>query len=494
MTNKKIKKLFFYFIWVGIIVSINTNSSLLHLKDYNFFQIINFLRALAPLVVFVILVFYLLINIKNSNFFKNRNNCLNIICICLLFYTAISILGLFVNNDQFFFERVWWNISYLNVIFYLYLVSYLFDYKFLKNIFLILLLFIICFYTSVAFLAVKESITLNLNSVYHSHLLSPNTFILDQGLPRTSGVARALFILFLLIISFLCFEKKYFYLNLFLCGLYTFLISLFDSRITSIFYFISLLIIFYSKFNFLKKIIIFLFLIMIFNSSLNIYNYILNIDSSSNNSSKRITNLAFKLFDGLKEQDTKSENQYELKSKGIDMDTTMDTTKIFSIKPFYCKSNSAINKFSSGRYCIWVDALNSAIKNYKVFFLGYGAQADRYNVNYSQGTQELSVSNIFLYVLTSGGSISVILILMIYIIFFMIFLRFFIFEKKKLCNESPILISSLLISSFILFRGITESSFAVFSLDYILFFISTFIIFSKEKNFLKKRIFIHVKK
>ena len=102
MLNKQIEKLFFYLMWIGIIVSINTNSSLLHLKSYKFFEIINFLRALAPLVIFTILVFYLLINIKNLNFFKNRSIYLNIICICILFYTAISILGLFLNNDQFF--------------------------------------------------------------------------------------------------------------------------------------------------------------------------------------------------------------------------------------------------------------------------------------------------------------------------------------------------------------------------------------------------------
>ncbi|MDA9768348.1 hypothetical protein N9C71_04080, partial [Candidatus Pelagibacter sp.] len=274
MLNKQIEKLFFYLMWIGIIVSINTNSSLLHLKSYKFFEIINFLRALAPLVIFTILVFYLLINIKNLNLFKNRSIYLNIICICILFYTAISILGLFLNNDQFFFDRIWWNISYLNVIFYLYLGSYFFGDKFLKNIILILLLFIFCFYTSIAFMTIKESIILKIQNVYHSSLLGPATFIMDQGLPRTSGVARALFFLFLLHLSLLCFKKNYFYINLFICFLYSWVISVFDSRITTMFFFISLLVIFYSKFNFLKKILIFLLLVTIYHNGQYIYQYI----------------------------------------------------------------------------------------------------------------------------------------------------------------------------------------------------------------------------
>ena len=93
--NKKIEKLFFYLMWIGIIVSINTNSSLLYLKSYKFFEIINFLRALSPLVIFIILSWYLLKNIKNFNLFKNRNTQLNIICICIISYSLISTFGCF---------------------------------------------------------------------------------------------------------------------------------------------------------------------------------------------------------------------------------------------------------------------------------------------------------------------------------------------------------------------------------------------------------------
>ena len=145
--------------------------------------------------------------------------------------------------------------------------------------------------------------------------------------------------------------------------------------------------------------------------------------------------------------------------------------------------------------CIWTDNLNTAFKNYSVFFFGHGAQADRYNVKYSSKTQEQSASNTFLYVLTSGGAISLIFIFVIYMIFIINFLKVFIYPKNKLLNESSIFISCLLMNSFILFRGITESSFAVFSLDYMLFSITTFIIFSKKDfNNNKKKYFNDIKK
>ena len=101
-------------------------------------------------------------------------------------------------------------------------------------------------------------------------------------------------------------------------------------------------------------------------------------------------------------------------------------------------------------------------------------------------TQEHSASNTFIYVLSSGGAISVIFVLVIYIILLINFLKYFIFTKNKISNKSSILISCLLMNSFILFRGVTESSFAVFSLDYMLFLISTFIIFSNSKMFNEK--------
>lgn len=490
MLNKQIEKLFFYLMWIGIIVSINTNSSLLYLKSYKFFEILNFLRAAAPLVIFIILIIYLLFKIRNFNFFK-KNGKINFICVFVLFYSAIQICSLFLNNDQFYFDRIWWNISYLNVLIFLYLGSNLYNDSFIKNLLFIVLFFVFCFYSSIAFITIKESLTLNLKSLYFSPLLGPGTFILDQGLPRTSGVARALFFLFLLNLSLLCFTKSFFLAKLFFSFLLAWLVSLFDSRITSIFFFISLFIVFYSQINLLKKFSILLILITTFVYSQNIYQYITVLQSKTIvtevKSKKRSQHLASNLLKNyiIKDDETSASED----KKPIDDYESVTNQELSSFeyeeilffkKPLICDEENFININSSGRLCIWTDNLNTALKNYNVFLIGHGAQADRYNVKYKSTVQELSASNSFLYVLISGGVFSLIFSIIIHIIFLINFLNFFISTGYKFSNISYLFTSCLLINSFILFRGITESSFSVFSLDYILFMVTTFIIFSKN--------------
>ena len=369
----------------------------------------------------------------------------------------------------------------------MYLGSKFFGYKFLKDILLITLLFIFCFYVSIAFITIKESIILNLKNIYHSALLGPATYILEQGLPRTSGVARALFFLFMIHLSLLCFKKNYFYINLFFCLLYSWTISVFDSRIVTIFYFISLLIIFYSNLFFFKKFSIFLILILIFINSQNIYVYLFS--KQNINLQKRYSILISNVYNHYFNKEDKNyknlssniENEnHNIENENHNIENENHIDIIYFQKSFECNQEHLINKISSGRLCIWIYNLNTALKNYSVFIFGHGAQADRYNVNYISLPQEQSASNTLIYALTSGGILSVISFLVIYFIFFMNFLRYFLFGKNNLVNKSSILISCLLINSFILFRGITESSFAVFSLDYILFLVTTFIIFSNK--------------
>ena len=95
--NKKILKYFFYLIWIGIISSINTNSSLLSFKTHNLIGLINFLRAASPIIIFIILIIFIFSKVKNLNFFK-ENNLINNISLCILFYSFISMFGLFINK------------------------------------------------------------------------------------------------------------------------------------------------------------------------------------------------------------------------------------------------------------------------------------------------------------------------------------------------------------------------------------------------------------
>jgi hypothetical protein len=547
LKNKFKKEFFFYLLWIGIISSINTSSSLLFLKSYKFYEVVNFLRASAPLVIFAILIIYLFLTVKNSNFFKKKNY-INTISIFILFYSAVSICGLFINNNEFFLERLWWNIAYVNVLVFLYLSVNVFDKTFLKKLLLILIFLIFCFYFTVALSAINNSFPTSFRSLYFSPLLGPNTFVLDQGFPRTSGVARALLFVFLFLLSLLCFKKKFFYVNFFVSVVLVFLIFILESRMTSLFFFFSLLIVFYSKLSHLKKFSVLIILITTSINSNTIYYYIwhsainifyekttilesadrektrlnVNIKTRNNNT---ISLIAKKLSPFINNKIANDNNKIANDNNKIANDNNKiandnnkiandnnkisnDNNKIsivkkvpstpsykykkilFFKKPFHCDTISTmLNTISTGRFCIWLNNLNTSLQNYSTFFLGNGAQADRYNVKYTNAAQEQSASNIFLYVLTSGGIFSLIFILVIYIIFVINFFNTFFFKKNKSLDMSHIHVSCLLISSFILFRGLTESSFSVFSLDYILFLTTAFFLFSKNNLNNKKYIY-----
>ena len=104
-------------------------------------------------------------------------------------------------------------------------------------------------------------------------------------------------------------------------------------------------------------------------------------------------------------------------------------------------------------------------------------QADRIYINES-------VHNAVLYASLSGGIISGILILIIYLISLYIFIRLFFFQKIQNTKNIFLHISVFIIIIFNL-RSILETSFAVFSIDFIIF-ISAFSII--EYNLNKKNI------
>jgi hypothetical protein len=408
---------------------------------------------------------------------QKRNNFINNLCLWIVFYSFISIFGLFINNNQFFLDRIWWNIAYLNVLIFLYLSRYLFDYSFFRNILLILLFFIFCFYFPLVILTVTKHFTSQSGSLYFSTVLSPSTYIFEQGMPRTSGVARALYFLFLLTLSFLCFKKNYFYINLFISSILTWFIFILESRITSIFFFISLLIVFYSTLDLSRKFLVLFILITISTNGLSIYKYVSQIYSNN----IKVENFKPRVKSFFKNLDMDKMFTYDNHEPVLFQEVSKYEI-IFFNKKFHCNTNHLINNITSGRICIWTDNLNAVLKKYSTFFFGYGAQADRYNVKYINTPQEQSASNSFVYALSSGGIFSLFSTLLIYIIFFYNFLYFFLFSKDKFLNVSCIHVASLLINAFILFRGISESSFLIFSLDYILFLVTAFIIFQKNLN------------
>ena len=120
-----------------------------------------------------------------------------------------------------------------------------------------------------------------------------------------------------------------------------------------------------------------------------------------------------------------------------------------------------INSFTSGRLNIWKISID-IIKQDP--FVGYGAQADRLLILNQQ-----SVHNAILYSWLCGGIISAIIILFYYLKGLYFFINFL---KSKNYKKNLFVSSSLLIIIIIFLRSLFETSFAVYSIDYLVFLIT----------------------
>ena len=127
---------------------------------------------------------------------------------------------------------------------------------------------------------------------------------------------------------------------------------------------------------------------------------------------------------------------------------------------------------SSGRLYIWSKALKARHEN---ILLGRGPQSDRVFLGEN-------MSNLYMYALFVGGLFALlIIIIMIAIIIYICFKETFInLELKK--DKNFLKKFSLFCIGFFIIRSLAENSFAVFGIDYVLFFLSVSVI-STDKKF-----------
>lgn len=156
-------------------------------------------------------------------------------------------------------------------------------------------------------------------------------------------------------------------------------------------------------------------------------------------------------------------NNKNLEYKNIDL----SDVKISALNTIIRKTDE---NFSSGRYDNWFKAYD-LLKEKPI--LGYGAQADRLILNQS-------IHNAFLYSFLSGGIIAGFLFLLIYFRTLYFFIKF-LFNKSLGFNFNLSL--SIILIIILNLRSILETSFAVYSIDYLIFIL----IFSNLSNFFSKR-------
>ncbi len=124
---------------------------------------------------------------------------------------------------------------------------------------------------------------------------------------------------------------------------------------------------------------------------------------------------------------------------------------------------SAIRKldkttFTSHRYSNW----KKVILKSKKPIIGYGPLGDRYLI-------EENSHNTLVYSYASGGIVSVILMLILIIRYTYLCLFLTFIKKISLQKKNIFIFSSIFTIFFLFFRGITEVSIAVFSIDLLVF-------------------------
>ena len=143
------------------------------------------------------------------------------------------------------------------------------------------------------------------------------------------------------------------------------------------------------------------------------------------------------------------------------------------------------NKTTTGRLVLWKDAIKFFDK--KKFF-GYGVQGDRIVISKINKLQNgnanpygNNVSNGAVYSFVSGGYLAFIIFLMFYLFNLKLGINFLkrIISSKKL---DPIVQYSVIIIFFFSVRSIFENSYAVFSIDFLLFLLAINITYNYLKN------------
>ena len=129
------------------------------------------------------------------------------------------------------------------------------------------------------------------------------------------------------------------------------------------------------------------------------------------------------------------------------------------------------NTFSSGRIEDWSSIIKKIDQS---LIYGFGAQGDRFLI-------DQSASNSFLYAISSAGVLGLIFFILFIINSIWILIKLFYFKTKEV-DERDYFIAIVII--LLLARSLLESSFSVFSVDFVLFysFISYFSNFKYKKN------------
>ncbi|MBD1134954.1 hypothetical protein IDH21_00970 [Pelagibacterales bacterium SAG-MED47] len=426
--KKKIIKLFLIFSYITCWLSISTSADDLLIIgaefDFNPKILINFLRHAS---VYASLFFLFLIIFFYKKIFFSKKNFIFLLFIIYLFF---QLPGLFFSENSI--KNISYVVSSLTVVFIITLKDHFFLSK-EKIIFIIISFILLSVVFAVTF--IPHFFGFLKGGDYFYGFLNQSPIFLDKLSPRSSGLARTslILLLFLYVFEVNLFKKKIFFFTILKILLLT-CILLLQSRTIIFLTVFSYFFIFLFEYKFsLKNISKFLFTFLIIPIIFMLFLSYVN---------------QYKQY-----QDKKIQNS-------ILLNETM--TKKFTEFMKYSNEKNSPRKLrslspdaSSGRIQDWTGILKSV--SGKGFFFGYGSQGDRYLINQS-------ASNGLIYAYSSSGIFGLIILIS--------FSTFVLFRSIKVMaynykSHKDFYIYSLMVL-VILLRSILETSYTVFSIDFII--------------------------
>ena len=425
------KDFYLSILWLVILLGINVNNSYLNISNNE--NLLEWTYSIRGYVQFVILIFLIY---KNLFIFSDLKN-INIFFILFFLYNLIQIYSLILSdNDNY---NIIYNILALNILLFFNIIFI----KRKKEVQKILYFFILLI-TSVYLIFLMEYLY---NLIIKDHLLYghysfKSNLMPVMNMPRSSGLGRMALLIFLFCIIFVDLNKirnKLFLIFVVIPGIF-----MTQSRAIVGIYVLIILVISFSKylklynlqFNDFKKNFAMFIIIPLIVSVL-----ITQLKPSNLNYYK---NLYFKVKN---DRENLKLNKVETK------------LKIFR--------NQSPASFTSYRLRDWKEIIKKT-KSTQSVLIGNGVQADRFLI-------KQTASNATLYFYASTGVIGLLIYAMIIINIVKILVKKINYLRKSSYKDNNFTFAVLAIFA-LLVRGLVESSYAVFSIDYIIFIIALYFI------------------
>ena len=432
------KDFYLSILWLVILLGINVNISYLNISNNE--NVLEWTYSIRGYVQFVILIFLIY---KNLFIFSNLRNVNNFFILFFL-YNLVQIYSLILSdNDNY---NIIYNILALNILLF-------FNIIFIKkkkevqkilyfSILLITFVYLIFLMEYLYNLIVKDYL------FYGHHSIKSNLMPV-MNMPRSSGLGRMALLIFLFCIIFVDLNKiknKLFLIFLVIPGIF-----LTQSRAIVGIYILIILVISFSKyfklinlqFNDFKKNFVIFIIVPLITTVL-----ISQLKPSNLNYYK---NLYFKM-------------------KNINDTENFKLNKVETELKILRNQNSS---FTSHRITHWKELIKK-IKSTQSVLIGDGTQADRFLIK-----QTASNATLYFYASTGVIGLSIFILIMTNIASILVNKINYLIKKSHKNDNFKF---AVLVIFALLIRGLVESSYAVFSIDYIFFILALYFIKYETKT------------